>query len=51
MLELVLDPNLQPLLQFDAVQKFCRLDNEWVRFIDEPWSADNWANTQVGSGL
>jgi hypothetical protein len=47
MLELVLDPQLQRHLSFDAVQKYRFSQGKWVRFIDEPYSADNWAKTQV----
>ncbi|KAG9106668.1 hypothetical protein FRC07_008764 [Ceratobasidium sp. 392] len=47
LLELVLNPLLQPYLHFDAEQKYRFSGDKWVRFIDEPWSADNWAKTQA----
>ncbi|KAG8782677.1 hypothetical protein FRC12_020566 [Ceratobasidium sp. 428] len=46
-LELVLDPQLQQHLHFDAEQKFRFSGDKWVRFIDEPWTAENWAKTQA----
>ncbi|QRV94457.1 hypothetical protein RhiJN_22475 [Ceratobasidium sp. AG-Ba] len=46
-LEMVLNPQIQPYLHFDAVQKFVQVDGEWVRVVDEPWTADNWARVQA----
>ncbi|CUA68688.1 hypothetical protein RSOLAG22IIIB_08058 [Rhizoctonia solani] len=47
MLELVLSPELQPHLHFDAIQKFCWMDKKWMRVYDEPWTTDNWAHIQA----
>ncbi|KAG8715384.1 hypothetical protein FRC09_016653, partial [Ceratobasidium sp. 395] len=46
LLELILNLELQPHLQFDAQRKFRRMDDQWVRFIDEPWTADDWVRIQ-----
>ncbi|KAG8689331.1 hypothetical protein FRC08_010999 [Ceratobasidium sp. 394] len=46
LLELVQHPELQPHLHFDSMQKFRWSDGRWVRFVDEPWSADDWAKAQ-----
>jgi Plavaka transposase len=48
-LDLILDPKVQPYLQFDAYQKFRFMSNTWVRVIDEPWTGDNWAKMQVST--
>ncbi|KAF8601811.1 hypothetical protein BDV93DRAFT_607928 [Ceratobasidium sp. AG-I] len=46
LLELVQNPELQPHLHFDAMQKFRWDHGRWMRFVDEPWTADNWAKMQ-----
>ncbi|KAB5587934.1 hypothetical protein CTheo_8624 [Ceratobasidium theobromae] len=46
-LELVLNPQLQPHLHFDALQKYRFMNGKWICFIDEPWTADNWAKIQA----
>ncbi|KAF8600798.1 hypothetical protein BDV93DRAFT_587670 [Ceratobasidium sp. AG-I] len=46
LLELVGDESIQQNLQFDAQQKFRRKEGQWHRFVDEPWTTDEWARTQ-----
>ncbi|KAG8689933.1 hypothetical protein FRC09_012193 [Ceratobasidium sp. 395] len=46
LLELVLNLEIQKDLHFDAVQKLRMINGAWVRFVDEPWTADDWAATQ-----
>ncbi|KAG9087457.1 hypothetical protein FS749_002904 [Ceratobasidium sp. UAMH 11750] len=45
-LQLVLDLQVQKDLRFDSVEKFRLTDGEWVRFVDEPWTADDWPKLQ-----
>ncbi|KAG9123766.1 hypothetical protein FRC07_014025 [Ceratobasidium sp. 392] len=34
-------------LQFDSVQKFRMTEGKWLRFIDEPWTADDWPGIEA----
>lgn len=47
--ELLLDPELIKEFRWDA-EKLYKYDGEnWVRFIDEPWTANSWWAFQVSS--
>ncbi|KAF8593737.1 hypothetical protein BDV93DRAFT_516331 [Ceratobasidium sp. AG-I] len=46
LLELLDNPELQPHFHFHAQRKFRAERNEWIRFVDEPWTADDWREMQ-----
>lgn len=45
--ELADDPNIIPLFQWDAMRLYKYDGTKWVRFIDEPCTADDWWNIQA----
>jgi len=47
--DLLNDPLLAPHFVWDAERLFKYSTNkqEWIRFIDEPWTADRWWDIQV----
>ena len=47
--ELLLDPELIKEFRWDAEQLYKYDGEKWVRFIDEPWTADGWWAFQVSS--
>ncbi|QRW00089.1 hypothetical protein RhiJN_28107 [Ceratobasidium sp. AG-Ba] len=46
-LELVLNPEIQKHLHFDSIHKLRKTDGQWVRCVDEPWTADAWSAIQA----
>jgi len=48
-MDLVRSPLLAPYFEWDAQRLFKYNGTEFVRFIDEPWTADRWYEIQVSS--
>ncbi len=45
----VQDPLLAKHFRWDAQRLFKYDGEDWVRFIDEPWTADSFFDAQVGN--
>lgn len=45
--DLIVDPLLAPYFTWDACRMYRFDGKEWIRFIDEPWTADNFWEYQV----
>ena len=41
------DPNLAPHMEWEARKLYKWTNDKWMRFVDEPWTTDNWWNIQV----
>lgn len=46
-LDLVKNPQLAPFFHWDSCRLFKWTNNRWMRFINEPWTANAWWNVQV----
>lgn len=47
MLDILYSPALAPELRFDAERLFRHDGEKFVRFINEPWTANRWHKVQV----